>query len=377
MGYPIVLKLHSEVITHKTDVGGVKLHLRDAESVRKAFEEIKESVHRIAGETDAKTGQKNFLGVTVQPMVSLEGYELILGSSLDPQFGPVLLFGLGGQLVEVFKDSSLALPPLNSTLARRMMERTKIYTALKGVRGRKPVDMDALERMVVRFSTLITEQPWIKELDINPLLASPERLVALDARVVLHGLDVTEDKLPRTAIRPYPLQYVHTFKAKDGDEMTIRPIRAEDEPLLTKFHESLSDRSVYMRFMNPMLLSERAAHERLSRIAHSDYDREITLVADRHTAAPDDLRIVAASRMTKLHGVNTARFSMLISDCCQNKGIGAELMRSIIDVARREKLTHLEAIMTPDNTAMRTLCERNGFTFTEIENDLIKASLAL
>lgn len=377
MGYPVVLKLHSEVITHKTDVGGVKLHLKDAQAVRKAFTEIAESVRQKAGEKDPATGQPNFLGVTVQQMINLDGYELILGASPDPQFGPVILFGLGGQLVEVFKDSSLALPPLNSTLARRTMERTRIYTALKGVRGRKSVDLDALERMVVRFSTLISEQPWIKELDINPLLASPEHLVALDARVVLYGKDVTEDKLPRLAIRPYPLQYAHNWTAKDGSEMAIRPIRAEDEPLMVKFHESLSDRSVYMRFLHPALLSERSAHERLSRIAHSDYDTEITLVADRYTLPEDELRIVAASRMTKLHGSKTARFSVLISDCCQGLGIGSELVRSLIEIARSEKLERLEAIMTPDNAAMRRLCEINGFEFNQTEDNLIKATLVL
>ncbi len=153
-----------------------------------------------------KAGAEHFQGVTVQPMAKLDGYELIIGSSLDSQFGPVMLFGTGGQLVEVFKDRALALPPLNTTLARRMMEQTKIFTALKGVRGRKPVDLVALEELLVRFSQLVVEQPWIKEIDINPLLASPDRLLALDARVVVHGLDMTEDRLPTPAIRPYPIQ---------------------------------------------------------------------------------------------------------------------------------------------------------------------------
>ncbi len=235
IGYPVVLKLHSEIITHKTDVGGVKLFLKDADAVRKAYKEIAESVRSIVGEKDP-SGQAYFLGVTVQPMINLEGYELILGSSIDPQFGPVILFGLGGQLVEVFKDSSLALPPLNSTLAQRMMERTRIYTALKGVRGRKPVDLNSLERLVVRFSTLISEQPWVKELDINPLIASPDGLLALDARVVLHPNNLKETELPRLAIRPYPLQYVSEWTANDGTKITFRPIRPEDEPLLYKFH---------------------------------------------------------------------------------------------------------------------------------------------
>ncbi len=174
MGYPVVLKLHSLTITHKTDVGGVQLNLKTADAVRGAFRAIRDSVA-------AKVGLEHFNGVNVQPFAKLDGYEVILGSSIDPQFGPVLLFGMGGQLVEVFKDRALALPPLNSTLARRMMERTKIYTALKGVRGRAPVDLPGLEQLLVAFSRLVVEQPWIKELDINPLMASPERLLALDA----------------------------------------------------------------------------------------------------------------------------------------------------------------------------------------------------
>src|SRR5262249_45711497 len=178
--YPVVLKLFSETITHKTDVGGVQLNLRNADAVRGAYQGILASV-------SGKAGAEHFQGVTVQPMIKLEGYELIIGSSIDPQFGPVLLFGLGGQLVEVFKDKSLALPPLNTTLARRMMEQTRIYKALKGVRGRRPVDLAALEVLLVRFSALIAEQKWIKEIDINPLLASPDGLMALDARVVVHG----------------------------------------------------------------------------------------------------------------------------------------------------------------------------------------------
>ncbi len=152
IGYPVVLKLYSLTITHKTDVGGVQLNLRDADAVKTAFQNIKQAVTE-------KAGAEHFQGVTVQPMAKLDGYELIIGSSLDSQFGPVLLFGTGGQLVEVFKDRALALPPLNSTLARRMMEQTKIFKALKGVRGRKPVDLAALEELLVRFSQLVVEQP--------------------------------------------------------------------------------------------------------------------------------------------------------------------------------------------------------------------------
>ena len=179
LGYPVVLKIFSQTITHKTDVGGVMLNLEDEASVRSAFQAIKSSVAE-------KVGPDHFSGVTVQPMVRLEGYELILGSSIDPQFGPVILFGSGGPLVEVYRDRALALPPLNSTLAQRMMEQTRIFTALEGVRGRKPVDLPALESLLVRFSQLVIEQPWISEIDINPTLASPGQFLALDARVLLH-----------------------------------------------------------------------------------------------------------------------------------------------------------------------------------------------
>src|SRR5439155_2311461 len=187
VSYPVVLKVFSETITHKSDVGGVKLNLPDEESVRSAFRAIKSCV----GE---KAGPEHFMGVTVQPMVRLDGYELILGSSVDPQFGPVILFGSGGQFVEVYRDHAVALPPLNSTLAQRLMEQTLIFKALKGVRGRLPVDLVALENLMVRFSQLVVEQPWIAEIDLNPLLASSEGLLALDARVLLHDLSLRPDQ---------------------------------------------------------------------------------------------------------------------------------------------------------------------------------------
>ena len=176
-GGAVVLKVHSETITHKSEVDGVKLNLRDASEVRRAYGEIEKSVRE-------QSGPEAFLGVTVQPMIATDGYELILGSSIDSQFGPVLLFGAGGYFVEVFKDRALGLPPLNRTLARRLMERTQIYTALKGFRGRKAIDLTVLEELLVRFSQLVIEQRSIKEIDINPLLVSADRIIALDARVV-------------------------------------------------------------------------------------------------------------------------------------------------------------------------------------------------
>jgi acetyltransferase len=354
IGFPVVLKVFSQTITHKTDVGGVKLNLLDEAAVRAAYRSIQSSVTQ-------KAGPDQFSGVSVQPMVKLDGYELILGSSVDSQFGPVILFGSGGQLVEVYRDRALALPPLNTTLAQRMMEQTRIFTALKGVRGRKPVDMAALESILVRFSQLVLEHRWIAEIDINPLLASPERLLALDARIVLHPANVTLDQLPKPAIRPYPLKYVAPWTMKDGNQVTIRPIRAEDEPLMVKFHETLSDRSVYLRYFCSLSLSRRVAHERLLRICFGDYDREMVLVAERTDPATGERRILGVGRMNKLHSGNEAEVAVLVSDQSQKLGLGHELLRRVVEVARDEKLSRVSAEMLTDNVAMQIIMKHLGF----------------
>jgi len=371
VGYPVVLKLHSKTITHKTDVGGVQLNLEDAAQVKAAYERIRASVTE-------KAGAEHFLGVTVQPMIRMEGYELILGSSVDPQFGPVLLFGMGGQLVEVYRDRALGLPPLNTTLARRLIERTRIFIALQGVRGRPPVDLEALEILLVRFSQLIVEQCCIKELDINPLIASHEGLLALDARVVLYGSEMIEADMPKIAIRPYPSQDVSAWTMKDGRKASIRPIRAEDEPLVIHFHEALSDRSVYLRYLSPMLLSQRVTHERMARICHNDYDREIALVVEGETQK-GDRQIFAMGRMSKLHGEeNEGRVTMLVSDQFQGQGIGSELLERLIHIGRAEKIKRLLATMSPENIAMQKLCEGLGFSMqTNPETGMIEAELPL
>ena len=309
-----MLKIFSQTITHKTDVGGVKLNLEDEPSVRSAFQAIKSSVAK-------KVGPDHFSGVTVQPMVRREGYELILGSSIDPQFGPVILFGSGGPLVEVYRDRALALPPLNTTLAQRMMEQTRILTALKGVRGRKPVDLPALESLLVRFSQLVIEQPWISEIDINPLLASPGQFLALDARVVLHPPGTDPDCLPRPAIRPYPSQYVSSWMMKNGASVLLRPIRPEDEPLMVKFHETLSDRSVYLRYFYSLSLSSRVAHDRLVRICFVDYDREMAIVAEQRDTT-GERRILGVGRLVKSHAKNEGEVAVSGIGCVPESGPG-------------------------------------------------------
>jgi acetyltransferase len=371
MGYPVVLKLYSLTITHKTDVGGVILNLANEDAVRGAFEQIRSSV-------TTKAGAEHFQGVTVQPMAKLDGYEIILGASIDPQFGPVLLFGAGGQLVEVFKDKALALPPLNSTLAIRMMEQTKIFKALKGVRGRDPVDIAGLCDLLVRFSELVVENPWIKEMDINPLLASPERLLALDARVVVHDRSVPEDQLPKSAIRPYPTQFVGTWKMKDGEEVTIRPIRPEDEPLMIDFHGKLSERTVYLRYFQPLKLTQRVQHERLTRICFIDYNREMALVVERK-GSDGKPEIIAVGRMSKLHGVNEAEVAALVRDEFQGKGLGSELYRRLLEIAKRAKLKKLHSNMLGENKEMRNICTRMGFEIRvpDLEDNLVEAELVL
>jgi acetyltransferase len=354
IGYPVVLKLHSETISHKTDVGGVRLDLRTSEAVRQAFEQIHKSVAQ-------RAGAEHFLGATVQPMVRERGYELILGCSLDPQFGPVLLFGAGGELVEILRDRALGLPPLTTTLARRMMERTRIYRALQGVRGRKPVDLARLESVLVRFSQLVAEQRWIKEVDINPLLVSEEQIIALDARVVLHSATTEESHIPELAIRPYPARYVSSFRLKNGTAVRIRPIRPEDEPAMVQFHKKLSDSTVYMRYLGFLKLEQRIAHERLARICFVDYDREMVLVAERPCPPSSDTEIVGVGRLSKSHGRNEAEFAVLIRDDFQALGLGSELLRRLLEVAKDEKLDRVFAVMSTENDAMRKIAARAGF----------------
>ena len=369
IGYPVVLKLFSETITHKTDVGGVMLNLRDADAVRNAYRNIAEAVRE-------KAGDGHFLGVTVQPMVKIDGYELIVGSSVDPQFGPVLLFGAGGQLVEVFKDRALALPPLNTTLARRMMEQTKVLTALQGVRGRRAVDLAALEEFLVRFSQLVVDQPWIKEIDINPLVASPERITALDARIVLHGSELREDQLPRSAVRPYPLQYVKPWATKKEIPVVIRPIRPEDEPLVINLHKGLSERTVYLRYFQPLKLSQRTSHERLTRICFIDYDREMVLVVEQK-GKDDQPEIIAIGRLSKTRGGgNEAELAVLVDDRYQGQGLGTELYRRLISVAHDEKLKRVVSTILSENREMRAICQKLGFRMeADLDDGTIRAEL--
>jgi acetyltransferase len=284
-----------------------------------------------------------------------------VGSSVDAQFGPVLLFGAGGRLVEALHDRALALPPLTTTLARRMIEQTRIHTALSGARGQASIDLGALEQLLVRFSQLVAEQPWLREIDINPLLATPTQLVALDARMVLYGPEVEAAQLPKLAIRPYPTQYVTPWKLKDGTPATIRPIRPEDEPLLVDFHSTLSEQSVYLRYFAPLQLSQRIAHERLTRMCFIDYDRQMALVVEYREPQTGKRQILGIGRLIKLPGTGDAEYAILVSDSWQGQGIGMELLRRLIQVGRDEGLARITAEILPTNRPMQQISRRLGF----------------
>ena len=365
IGYPVVLKLHSETVTHKSDRGGVKLNVADEPGVLAAFLQIQASFPE----------ENAFQGVTVQPMIRGAGLELILGSASDPQFGPVLVFGLGGRLVEVLRDRAHALPPLTTTLARRLMESTRIFQALKGARGEKPVDTGKLEELLVRFSELVVENPRIADIEINPLLAGPDVLLALDARVVLHPASIPDAALPRPAIRPYPSQYVSRWQATDGTQFTLRPIRPEDEPLVVEFHQELSDRSVYFRYFHPLKLDVRVAHERLITKCFIDYDREMALVAEQDALGAR--HIAGIARMVRNHSDAGAEVAFIVADRFQNRGLGSHLLECLVTVARREGIAYLEGAMLAENYNMKDLFSRAGFRFGAPMDGTISAKLVI
>lgn len=375
IGFPVVLKLNSATITHKTDVGGVKLNLQSEEAVRRAYHEIEQTVLE-------KAGREHFAGVTVQPMIEQFGYELIIGCSIDAQFGPVLLFGSGGQLVEVYEDHALALPPLNTTLARRLIEQTRIYKALRGVRGRDAVDLPALEMLLVRFSQLVAEQPRIKEIEINPLLAQPGKqrigghpsLLALDARVVLHPAAITDQELPALAIRPYPSQYASPWTMRNGETVLIRPIRPEDETYMIEFHKHLSDQSVYLRYFHYLNLDQRIDHARLARLCFVDYDREIALVVEHRPEGAARPEIIAVGRLVRLRNTDDAEFAIVINDRFQRQGLGTELLQRLVAIGKAEGMKRIVADMLQENRGMQRSCEKVGFTLKfDREEHVVKA----
>jgi acetyltransferase len=359
-GYPVAVKLLSGTIVHKSAVGGVALHLSNAAEVRQAWRSIVQTVH-----------PSDFLGVTVQPMISIEkGYELFLGSSCDLRFGPILLFGIGGKLVEIIGDRSVALPPVNTILAGRLMEGTKIYTILS------QAAIENLKGLIVSFSQLVVEQPWIRAIDINPLFVDSQQAIGISASIILHAHDTEIDRLSYPAIRPYPSQYIDEWTTKQGLKVLIRPIRAEDEPLLQEFYNTLSEESIYFRYFHLVNLSRQSAYDRLTRVCFIDFDRVITLLVEYRDQETEKTVMMGLGCLNKLHGVNEAEFDLLIGDGYQGQGLGTELLRRLVKIGREEGLEKIQAEILRENRSMQRVAEKVGF-FLQQTMDFVKAEMEL
>ncbi|MFZ2087594.1 MAG: acetate--CoA ligase family protein, partial [Desulfobaccales bacterium] len=267
LGYPVVMKIHSPQISHKTEVGGVKVGLKNEDEVKEAFVEITDSAK-------ARVPEAQIMGVTLQPQVKPIDFELIMGSKKDPQFGPLVLFGLGGIYAEVLRDVAIALPPLNLMLAERLIQRTRVYKLLQGYRNLPPADMEKLAETLIRLAQLVTDFPEIVELDINPLFISKGQPLAGDARMVVEESPVPAPR--HLIIAPYPNQFVSDWMLEDGTPVKLRPMKSEDEPLVAEFLESCSDDTIYFRYFRRI---KKWTHEMLIRFTQNDYDRELGIMA--------------------------------------------------------------------------------------------------
>ena len=333
-----------------------------------------------ANQTEGQREGKRPAPLDVNPSTAAEtvGYELQIGSWTDPEFGPVLWFGAGGRFAHLWPHRVVGLPPLNATLARRMLERSPFFSGLQDLCARGALNLTAIDAALVRLSQLVIEHPSIKELQIDPLVVSAAGAIALDARITLHRPELEEHDLPRSPFRPYPLQYISNWTTKPGETVTIRPIRAEDEPLMVAFHKRLSEDTVYQRYFQMMTVGRRTAHEALTRICFVDYDREMVLVAERRDTNTGERSIVAIADLTKLYNTKKAEVAVVVRDDCQRHGLGFELIRRLVDVARDERLENVVATTMTENRGMCAVFRRLGFTLsTEPGDDTVEAALTL
>jgi acetyltransferase len=367
IGYPVVLKVLSPDITHKTDVGGVLLNLTSDREVREAFDKIVASARE-------KRPDARIEGVTVQPMVvASKGFELILGSKQDPVFGSVILVGMGGVAAEVFQDRALGLPPLNERLAYHMLESLRSWPLLKGYRGRPGVDLERLVEVLMRFSYLVAESPEIQELDINPLLVMPDRLIALDARVVV-GPGVARPARPyaHLAIHPYPEEFVQERSLNDGTRVVLRPIKPEDEPMWHELLASCSAQSLWFRFR---YLFKEATHEMASRFCFIDYDRELAIVAE--IEEDGRRRLIGTGRLVADVDHVTAEYAVLVVDAWQGRGVGSVLTDYCLEIARQWNVRQVFGETSTDNARMLGLFRNRGFTLRQDEPQTVLAEKSL
>jgi acetyltransferase len=368
LGVPVAMKIDSPDITHKSDVHGVRLGVAGAQAVQAAFQQILDDVKRLRPEARVN-------GVTVEPMVRrANGRELMVGTIRDPVFGPAIVFGTGGTAVEVHRDRAVALPPLNRFLVEDMIRGTRVAKLLGEFRRMPPVDMAALQEVLLRVSELVCEIPALAELDINPLIADESGAIAVDARVVLRPPPPQRDRYAHMAIHPYPAHLVGTWQPADGPLVTVRPIRPEDAEMEKAFVRRLSPESRYFRFMDTL---RELTPAMLVRFTQIDYDREMAFVATVAGAAGEE-EIGVARYVTNPDG-ESCEFAIVIADDWHRKGLGRRLMSQLIEVARARGLRTMIGHVLAENRGMLTLCQGLGFVIGDSpEGAMLKrATLAL
>jgi acetyltransferase len=370
----VVLKILSPQITHKSDSGGVALNLTCDSEVEQAFE-------KIIKQAKEYNPNAEIIGVTVQPMIKRRGYEIIIGSKKDSIFGPVILFGMGGIGVELFKDFSIGLPPLNQTLARRLMEETKVYQLLKGYRNMPPANLKLLEEILVRFSQMLVDFPQLVEVDINPLLIDEKEAFILDARIIIDkelalkmfsSRDYPGACPSHLAICPYPKKYETLWRLKDGRMVLLRPIKPEDEPLWLEMFQNFSEESIRYRFFQ---IIKDTPHEVRVRYCNIDYDREMAIVAE--LTENGRRRIVGVVRVSLEPDRKTGEIAFIVADPWQGLGLGTKMVDYAIEVCRDMGVETLYAIMLPDNKRAINLTKKMGFTLKTMEDGTIKGILNL
>jgi acetyltransferase len=354
LGGAVALKIRSSTILHKTDVGGVVLDLSGAAAVRAAAESMLARIEGIEGFTVEAMAQRP------------NAFELIIGASVDPTFGPVILFGQGGIGVEAIGDTTVALPPLDLEMARGMIARTRISRLLRGFRGRPAVDLVALAHALVAVSRLMLDRPEVVELDINPLLADCDGVVAVDARVRLDD----PARRPQSAIVPYPREMETTIVLRDGTEVHLRPIRPDDAALARRFLESVSREDIRARFHGAM---RDFSGPLLIRLTQIDYDREMALLGFRD----DDELPIGAVRVYADPDRISGEFAILVRSDLNGHGLGTALMQRIIEVARMRGLSRLVGSVLRDNRRMLHLLREMGFVAEEARGDEVTMALRL
>ncbi|WP_374650865.1 GNAT family N-acetyltransferase [Dongia sp.] len=352
MSGPLVLKLLSPDITHKSDVGGVVLGLEGGAAVEAAATAMLAKIARLRPKARID-------GFTLSPMIDRSaGVELIVGAVLDPQFGPVILFGQGGTAVEVTADRALALPPLNLKLAHELIAGTRIHKLLLGYRDRPAADLDGIALAIVRVSQLIVDFAEITELDINPLLASSEKAIALDARIRVKATDAPPTA--RLAIKPYPQELEEIITLPDGTAKLLRPIRPEDEPAMLDAFKRLSQESVELRFFRVIT---NPTHQMVAGLTQIDYDREMALVlTDPEPATAATPQIYADARLLIDPDHVGAEYAIIVRDDVAGQGIGSFMMERIVAYGRSIGLARITGTVKAQNAAMLGICERLGFT---------------